>query len=30
MQDDKAYWARKKGRKTDLPRGKKITKNKKR
>ncbi|KAL3159272.1 hypothetical protein ABBQ32_011235 [Trebouxia sp. C0010 RCD-2024] len=30
LQDDKAYWARKKGRKTDLPRGKQTSRNKKR
>ncbi len=30
LQDEKAYWAGKRGRKTDLPRGKKTTRSKKR
>lgn len=29
LQDEKAYWAGKRGRKTDLPRGKKTTRSKK-
>ncbi len=29
VQDKKAYWAGKRGRKTDLPRGKKTTRSKK-
>lgn len=29
VQDEKAYWAGKRGRKTDLPRGKKTTRSKK-
>ncbi len=28
LQDEKAYWASKRGRKTDLPRGKKTTRSK--